>query len=393
MHICFSTIDYHQKSQGGGIASYLDAVCPALVALGHEVSIVGPGNIPQDYIDKQGVRIILRPLGSIHWYAYRLKMPSFLYLLIREWEWSRSLFQAIKKLHEEHPIDLIESTESGIWQLVRKRSTLPPLVIRLHGSPYIFSIFSNLKPTLGEKLVHQLELKLLKKVNGISAPSQFQASYYKDLVGKEVKAIPNPIASRFLEYSNHKYINTQYPIILYTGRIEYRKGSLVLLEALGLLLRNYPNTKLIIAGAHHNSISELQWRKKIVETGTADNLQLLGHIHFDKLQQYYHQASVFVMPSYYETFGISVIEAMAHELPVVVSRAGALPELVQSGHNGLTVPSGDAQALAGALKQILQDPIKAKQMGQAGRAMVLENFIPDSVVQQQMYFYKAKTKY
>lgn len=388
MHICFSTIDYHQRTQGGGIASYLDALCPALVKLGHQVSIVGPGKEKNDFVNEHGVRIIQRPLGSIHWYAYRLKLPGIIYLPLREWEWSRSLFGAILYLHMETPVDFIESTEIGLWKLVSNRNGLPPVVVRLHGSSFIFRTFSGQQPTKGEKLMHQLELSWLKRVAAISAPGQFHADYYRALLGREVTAIPNPLAHRFFFNSEPGIKNTEAPKILYTGRIEYRKGTLVLVKAFGMLLKSFSKAQLIIAGARHNSISESEWQNAIKEAGIEDNIQLPGHIPFELLQSYYSEASIFVMPSYYETFGISVIEAMVHALPVVASNAGALPELITHLENGMLVAPGDATDLCNAIESILLNEKMASKMAIANRKKVLEAYTPEAIAVKTMGWYR-----
>lgn len=389
MHICFSTIDYHQDNKGGGIASYLDAIAPALIAMGHKVSIIGPGKVKSTKTDENGVRIIQQPLGNYHWYAYRLKFPSVFYLLWREWEWSWWLYKAIRELHRRDPIDILESHELGIWYLVRKRSKLPPIIVRLHGSPYIFRVFSGQKPSLGEKLLHWLELKWLKKIKGISAPGQFQAQYYEELLARKIERIANPVAPHFLAEGFSKKEPINPPQVLYTGRIEYRKGTLVLLKAFGLVIQRLPNVQLLIAGERHNSISEELLQQTITEAGIADNLCLLGHIPFKRLQEYYSTSNVFVMPSYYETFGISVIEAMAHGLPVVATKAGALPELVVHQENGLIIGAGDIKALADAIIYLLNHPAMAQEWGQKGKEMVEKQFIPGTIAEQLVSFYNT----
>jgi glycosyltransferase involved in cell wall biosynthesis len=391
MHICFTTIDYHQKKQGGGIASYLDALCPALVELGHQVTIIGPGSEASDAVNDSGVRVIQKPLGSIHWYLYKLRFPSWLYLLVREWEWSNSLFSQLLQLQRISPIDIIESHEVGLWQLVRKKTSLPPVVVRLHGSPYIFRKFSGKKASFGERVLHRLELKWLTKVAGISAPGRFHADFYEKILGRRVTAIPNPLAKSFLITSTPRTI-PNIPIILYTGRIGYVKGSLILIEAFGRLLKHFPHARLIIAGARHNSISEATWQATLEEAGVSSNFDQLGHVPFEELQQYYSKASIFVMPSYYETFGISVIEAMAHGLPVVATRAGALPELIQDGINGFTVETGNPSALASAMQKILDDPQRALTMGKKGQERVKREYTPEVVATKLASFYIQKGK-
>jgi glycosyltransferase involved in cell wall biosynthesis len=97
---------------------------------------------------------------------------------------------------------------------------------------------------------------------------------------------------------------------------------------------------------------------------------------------------VFVMPSYYETFGISCLEAMAFGLPVVATRAGGLPEVVEDGVTGLLVPPGDTHALAEAIGRLLRDPDLRRRLGEAGRERVLARFTAEHVVKEMIPVYE-----
>ena len=89
---------------------------------------------------------------------------------------------------------------------------------------------------------------------------------------------------------------------------------------------------------------------------------------------YYQRAALLVMPSFYESFGIACLEAMAFGLPVVATRVGGLPEVIEDGVTGLLVPPGDADALAQAMIRLLSDADLRRRMGQAGRERVLKEF-------------------
>jgi starch synthase len=121
--------------------------------------------------------------------------------------------------------------------------------------------------------------------------------------------------------------------------------------------------------------------------GDAGRLIWLGHLTPDELDGWYRRASVFVMPSYYETFGISCLEAMAHRLPVVASRVGGLPELIEDGITGILVPPGKPDALARAITVMLSDPILRQRLGAAGCQLVARRFTPASVVSDMVNLY------
>src|SRR6185295_10842852 len=113
-----------------------------------------------------------------------------------------------------------------------------------------------------------------------------------------------------------------------------------------------PQVEYVIAGGHHNSIAEQTLAGTLAEGNTREHVQLLGHVAWQQLAEWYRRATVFVMPSRYETFGISVVEAMAFGVPVVATNVGGLPELIDDGVTGLLVPPRDPDALADAINRL-----------------------------------------
>ena len=96
------------------------------------------------------------------------------------------------------------------------------------------------------------------------------------------------------------------------------------------------------------------------------NCTVLGNVLMTDLSKHFAESSVFCLPSRLEPFGIAVLEAMLHRLPVVATSEGALPDMVRDGVTGHVVPPGDAPQLAAALIELLQDPVRCRQFGEAG---------------------------
>jgi glycosyltransferase involved in cell wall biosynthesis len=88
------------------------------------------------------------------------------------------------------------------------------------------------------------------------------------------------------------------------------------------------------------------------------------------------------VPSLQDAFPTAVLEALLRARPVVASRVGGIPEMIADGVTGLLVPAGDERALAAALRSLLQDPARARQLGQAARAAAAERFRPERQVQE-----------
>ena len=113
---------------------------------------------------------------------------------------------------------------------------------------------------------------------------------------------------------------------------------------------------------------------KIRAAGLSDRIIFLGNLAADEIPRWYQNVAIMVACPRYEPFGITPLEAMASGCAVVASRTGAFDYIVKPGETGTLVPTGDAQALAEAVRPLMQDPRKTELMGQAGRDRVTEEF-------------------
>jgi glycosyltransferase involved in cell wall biosynthesis len=99
-----------------------------------------------------------------------------------------------------------------------------------------------------------------------------------------------------------------------------------------------------------------------------------GYVPAPKLPEFFARATVFVLPTLREPFGLAFLDAMASGLPCVGTRVEAVPELVRHGETGLLVPPGDPSALVDALESLLANRDRARAMGAEGRRVVEENY-------------------
>ena len=162
-------------------------------------------------------------------------------------------------------------------------------------------------------------------------------------------------------------------MILFVGRIEPLKGLDVLLESIALLrqkdvLGEYRFCLVVIGGEAISDNDLLSTEMARIHAlreqyGLNDLVAFLGKRSQDTLPYYYSAAEVVVVPSYYESFGMVALEAMACGIPVVASQVGGLAYLVQDGITGFTVPVDDPQALADRLMQLLSNPALRTSMG------------------------------
>ena len=114
----------------------------------------------------------------------------------------------------------------------------------------------------------------------------------------------------------------------------------------------------------------------------------LGFVPHDELERLYARAAVVVLPSYREGLPLCVIEAMAHGRPVVASRVGGIPELVEDGVTGFLVEPGDVEGLRSALERLLADSELRRRMGRAGRERIVERCSLESVTAATLDAYR-----
>ncbi len=390
MHIAFLLSEFHSSSAGGGAESYVSTLADALVERGHRVSIIAMGKGDSS---EKNVRLIRVDRSNLHWLLYRgLPFAKSLAMPVREIEWSRRAWSALIKLHRADPVDVVETGEIMTLQQLAPGKR-PPVVIRGHGNPLSIKRFTGARIGFGDRLGRKLQVAGMRRASAITAVSKFQAKELAQdlsLPEEKIKVIPNPLSPALArEAFAQTATNSGGRSVLYTGRVEFNKGSLELLRSVKAVASRVPEVEYVLAGARHNSIDDRALESALGANGTRPHVRLLGHVPWQKLADWYCRATVFAMPSFYETFGISVIEAMAFGLPVVATKTGGLPEVVEDGVTGILVPPGDSQALAEALACLLSDPEMRRRMGRAGQERVRAEFTVDRVIDRTLAVYES----
>ena len=157
-------------------------------------------------------------------------------------------------------------------------------------------------------------------------------------------------------------------IILYVGRIEPLKGLEILVRSLPLM-EDLEDTRLLVVGGVLGRDTELDRLKSLAaQMGVADKVTFVGLVKQEALPAYYSAADVFALPSYYESFGLVALEAMACGTPVVASRVGGLKSFIKNGETGYLIPWQCPEPFAQQMGILLENPSLRDQMGKAARA-------------------------
>jgi D-inositol-3-phosphate glycosyltransferase len=177
------------------------------------------------------------------------------------------------------------------------------------------------------------------------------------------------------------------PYVLFVGRLASNKGLVDLVTAFAELAREDAEAHLVLIGADGGQRATVEAR--VQGFGLADRVHLLGHVGEETLlAAAYREATVTVLPSEYEAFGLVLLESLAQGTPVIASRVGGIPEFIDDERAGLLVPPKDPAALATALRRVWTDPGLARRLGHHGRTETVPRYTWDRAVERLDSIYR-----
>jgi glycosyltransferase involved in cell wall biosynthesis len=181
-------------------------------------------------------------------------------------------------------------------------------------------------------------------------------------------------------------------MLLFLGRLTWVKSIINLIQAMPMVLEEYPKTKLVILGKGEEQRDIVEMANRL---GIKDNVVCrFEFVPEEERILHYAAANACVFPSVYEPFGIVSLEAMSMAKPVIVGARGVVGfrEQVVSGgsdQNGVHINGEDPADIAWGIKETLKDPARAETWGQNGRKRVLEYFTWRKVAEQTVEIYKT----
>jgi glycosyltransferase involved in cell wall biosynthesis len=164
-------------------------------------------------------------------------------------------------------------------------------------------------------------------------------------------------------------LDVAVPVVAVVGRLSPEKGQEYFLEAMTVVATAIPGVAALIVGEGQE---EERLRARTDALGLGGVVRFVGYRR--DMDTVYPAVDLLVLPSLSEGLPMVALEAMARGIPVVATRVGGVPEVVEDGHSGMLVPSADPRALARAVITLLLDPVRRRVMGGAGRERVARGF-------------------
>lgn len=206
---------------------------------------------------------------------------------------------------------------------------------------------------------------------------------WKDFFGQitdpdKIEVFPNSIRVADCHVQGEK----DYNKVLFLGRICRDKGIDELLEAMKQIYSVNKGAHLYLGGIYEDS----EYKEKV--ENCSDFVTYLGWINGEEKNKYLDECGVLVLPSYYEGFPVSIIEALLHGCVVAASAVGGIPEIIDDGIDGILFKPKDKKAVKNALEMAMSDKEKALSMGKIGQKKVIEKYSVETNIKRLLEIYK-----
>ena len=385
-----------------GIVTYTGTIAEGLRRLGRRVHILTP-DLDETAGDGPGVRAFDVTAGAGSLVArVRRRIDALrpgMGAGTRGAEIGRGVRRAVRRLAADGGLGLLEMEESFGWSGLVAGRVPVPVVVRLHG-PWFLSGPADghdaADPTFERRAL--AEGIGLRRASAITAPSRDVLRRVLDYYGPGLppsEVIPNPVPTVPLA-DRWRPEGCDPRLVLFVGRVSRLKGVDVVIDAMALLRRQRPGTRLMIVGPGRRIIGD-DGRALDVEDYLDARLPgalsdgeviLTGPLPPNQVDRLRRKAAVTVVASRFETFSLTTVEAMAAGCPIVASRAGGIAELFDDGVHGLHVEPGDPADLAAKIDALLADPEAAAEMGRRAASHSLERYSTSAIAERTDAFYQ-----
>ncbi len=230
--------------------------------------------------------------------------------------------------------------------------------------------------------------------DSVTTVSQFLADQTRDVlsVDREINVIPNFIdpARASLAHAAgataRRWAQDGEAILVHVSNFRPVKRAMDVVEVFKRIRRDFPARLLLVGDGPDRARIENDCR----------NCDLCDHITFvgntSQVEEILVGADLFILPSESESFGLAALEALACGVPVIATRVGGLPEVVEDGVNGHLLPVGDVEAMTAAARGLLEDRERWSRFSKAARGMAIHRFEEEAVVDQYRLLYQKILK-
>lgn len=362
----------------GGIESATCTLVPALAARDDVDSVTvlrfHDGDATTDY-RREGPKVHVRYIRS----QRRLRTIT------------RSFFdlRRAKQLVAQLEPDVIHGQEIGIYGDIAQRCS-PRSVVTVHGITFAQADVntlddSSLASRLRDKLIYRLERRVLRRARVVISISKYDADVLDMPIDGTRVSIPNATSAEFFALAP---VVPSEPRLLFAGVFTPRKNPLGLVNAFARVQMAVPDARLALIGPQPDLAYAKLVRDRVAALGLTNSVDIVGLVGTERMQREIAAARAVVLFSRQETAPTIIAQAMAAGKPVIASRVGGVPEMVDDDESGFLVESDDEATLADRMVKLLADQALCLRLGRRGHEIALERFTAAAVAEKTVHAYR-----
>jgi glycosyltransferase involved in cell wall biosynthesis len=391
MHIAFWSPAWPLEKYQNGIITYVYWMKRELERQGHRISVFT--SVLDPLSTDPRIHQVRRGLWDrVKHRLMRRPMPPG----SEVFAFSAVIAAAILRVHRHDPIDILEIEESFGWFADIGRRTSLPMLVKLHGPAFLSLVEEELSTPFGREKVER-EGRALKLAAAIISPSISTLERTVGRYGLTPKVLAHVVNPLLMDDDTPLWgLDTcERNTILFVGRFDLRKGADILLKAFLSVLKTHPNMTLIFVGPDHSlpeadgkNVQFAAYCESLFGVALRERVDFRGRMPNREIAKLRTRAMVTVIASRWENQSYALLEAMFQGCPVVSTDAGGCPESVVHGVSGLLAKSEDPEDFANQIRALIEDPERARSLGQTARRHVLDQHSPKRVADESLVLYK-----
>lgn len=392
LNVCLVSREFPPDTAFGGIATYSLDIARIIKAYGHRVTVFSQSPTSTYFTTIRDIPVHKIKIPRIFTNYRQAFLPIFILA------YNAAMLWHVWKQHRQYPFDLIDVPDHLAEGLFTFFLPDVPVVTRLH-TPYSLLVemgLNSYRKDLSFWLIKKLEEAALRRSDVLYAPTRDLVQRCDRLLGiGHIKAeiFGYPLDLNLFSPSTQIQKSNQSRI-LFLGRLEQRKGIETMAFAFPKVFAQYPNVTLTIVGSDTPNITGFSSGRKFIENhiiseNCIDAVHFMNNVPLEQLPAIFHAHDIVWVPSLYDNFPITCLEAMACGKPVVVSDAGGLPEMVQHEKTGLVFKKGDPNDLAQKTLMLISRPDLMASLGKNARLFCEQNYNDEFIYKKNTVLYQT----
>jgi glycosyltransferase involved in cell wall biosynthesis len=356
----------------GGVEKYVYDLSLELVNLGNQVTVICANEPQSDCTEVRGIRVRRLP------YLFKVADTNITPLLF-----FRLMEEDFDLIHTHFP-----TPWSAELSLLCAKARRKPCILTYHNDVEKKGILGFLTNVYNRTLLRFLLANVDKVL--ITQPRYVEDSRFLSTYRNKVAVITNGIS----ELPREVHRVRDKATLLFVGILDRHhryKGLGYLLEAVGVLEKHWPDIRLEVVGKGELI---LEYRELVQHLGIEDHVCFHGYINDQELSEFYQTCTIFILPSVdlHEGFGIVLLEAMAHGMPVITTTVVGLSDEIKDCDAGIIVSIEDPSAIARAVNILLSDPQQMERMGTNGRGLIQKKYLWKVISKELLKIYEGFEK-